>query len=323
MADRQFCYLVMAHTDFSGALRTVRRIRALSPRAHVVLRYEDDAALPAQDVRDAGGLPLLSSIRARWGAWTLTEAMLEALRYAVEETAADYVVLVSGQDYPVRDLTSFEREIEQSGVDALLDRKGVNPDDYRYRWYIRTPPLPRAPRIYRAIRHLGWRIGTVTPPVLQMCPNMRDGDYRWWFGLPRRRRDLPDGMVFDKSAQWMTLSAAAVRLVLDVDASRPDVRNFFSHVRIPDEAYVQTIVRHASSLRVVDGATTVAHWVLPTDASPAWLSPEILTTLAASSRAPFARKMPVDPSVDLLAAADTLARHDGVRPPDRDSSRRT
>lgn len=301
----RFCYVVMAHTDPPGALRLVRRIKELSPSSPVVVRFEDSELFDAGRLRAAGASPLCSDIEARWGAWSLVEAMLEALGHGRRLPGVSHLVLISGQDYPVRHLPTWEDGIVASGVDALLHDKGDTPEDYRFRWRIWTPPLPRNPTVYRAIRHLGWRVGTLTRPVLQVCPRMIDGDYRWWIGVPSRR-GAPHDVPVRKCHQWMTLSVRAYDHVMATHADRDDVRAYYRQVRIPDESYLQSLL-HASGLRIAAGPTTALTFAREDDASPAWLTEELLRRLTGRSRAPFARKMPVDAPPGLVAAADRLS----------------
>lgn len=307
MGDPTFCYVVMAHHP-SGLPELTRRIRALSPTAHIIVRFENADDIDPAALREAGAMPLLSRIRVRWGAWSMTEAMLEAFGQARTATDASHYVLVSGQDYPVRDLAAWEQEIALDGDDAVLEPIADHPEDWQYRWsFVDFGSGPA--RIQRAARHLGWRLGTVTRPVLQILPRFAENDGRWLFGLARPGVEVPHGLTITKCSQWMTLSARAVDAVLATDRSDRALRQFFGTVRISDESYIQTILHHAPGLRVTHGETTVKRFP-EGKASPMWLDATTLTELASASRAPFARKIPPSPDPDLIAAADALAAAD-------------
>lgn len=312
-----FCYVVLAHRP-EGLDRLVRRIRRLTPTAGVVVRFEAGGLIDADLVRCAGALPLSSRIRGRWGSWDLTEVMLEALGMARSCTDADYFVLISGQDYPIRSLTTWEREVAAAGFDALLEPIKDSPHDYTYRWSIVAPPVPPFAGAQRVVRHLAWRTGQVTRPVLQILPRFAEGDRRMIVGVRRLRPRPPAGIRVTKCSQWMTLSAKAVDRVLRVDREHPDLRRYFRTVRISDESYVQSLVHAEGDLRVVHGETTVKRFVPPV-ASPVWLDEESLTELASASAAPFARKFSPDVPDEVVRLADRLADQDlaarpGVHP---------
>lgn len=306
MPRTTFCYVILAH-QYSGTLALVRRIAELSPQARILVRFEDLGEFDAAALR-AAGATLASTIRARWGAWTLTEAMLEALAVARVTTDADHVVVISGQDYPVRDLAAWEARVEASSADALLDPIVDHPRDWRYRWRMVDVPRPRRQGTYRVVRHLAWRLGTVTRPVLTISPRFADGDRRWLIGVPRPWARVPGDVRVTKCSQWMTLSARAVDSVLRRDASDPALRTFFRTVRISDESYIQTLVNDDPQLVVRHGETTVKRFT-GGKSSPQWLDVESLRELAGSSSAPFARKVAPDAD-DVRRAADELADTD-------------
>lgn len=312
-----FCYVILAH-QYSGTITLVRRIRELSPSATVIVRFEDTTHFDSAALRDAGAIPLVSTIRARWGAWTLTEAMLEALGNARRLADADYLVMISGQDYPVRDLPTWEAEIADTGADALLDVLADHPEDWRFRWRMVEIPAPAHPGAYRALRHAAWRIGTLTRGVLKILPRFADGDRRWLIGVLRLRVRVPGQVRITKCSQWMTLSARAVDAVLRRDERDPAVRAFFRTVRISDESYIQSLLHDDPSLRIWHGQTTLKRFAAG-KSSPQWLDVGTLRELTARSPAPFARK--VEPQADdvraaatELAAADLCARTEIASP---------
>lgn len=308
MPDSTFCYVVLAHRP-SGLPELVERIRELSPTAHVLVRYEDPDLIDPALIRAAGATPLVSRIHVCWGAWSLTEAMLEALGEARALTGAGHYVLISGQDYPVRNLPVWEREISDSGVDALLDPIVDHPLDWRFRWSFIEVDRPKHPQIYRALRHLGWRVGTMTRPVVQVLPRFADDDRRWLVGVARPWVRVPHDITVTKASQWMTLSRRAVETVLRIDRGDRALRRFFATVRISDESYIQSILNAAPTLTVARGETTVKRFG-PDASSPDLLDADLLREIAGASTAPFARKIPLERDPALIAAADDLARAD-------------
>ncbi|MDO5627800.1 MAG: beta-1,6-N-acetylglucosaminyltransferase [Mobilicoccus sp.] len=308
MGAPEFCYVVLAHEPV-GIARLVSRIRELSPRSSVVVRYEQGRGFDADELHRIGAATLVSSIPVKWGAWTLTEAMLEAFAAARERTRADYLVMISGQDYPIRDLQRWESEVVGRVPDALLAPIAEHRDDWRYRWSFVTPPLPRHPQVQRVARHLGWQLGRVTRPVLQILPRFAGGDRRWSIGLARPWVRTPDAMPIVKASQWMVLSGRAVDRMLALHRDRPELARFFRTVRISDESYVQSVLSAQADLRVEHTRTTSAYFP-PETPSPVWLDEDVLTMLSERDGAPFARKLAPDASPAVVAAADRLVEND-------------
>ena len=305
MTAPAFCYVVVAH-ESSGTERLVRRIRALSPGAAVLVRFDDPDAFDAAALRRAGAIPFVSRVRVRWGTWSLTEAMLEALGQAQAMTGAGHYVLISGQDYPIRDLRRWEARIAAARLDALLEPIADHPQDWRFRWHAVDVTRPRHPGAYRLVRHAGWRLGTVTRPVVQILPRFTATDRHWLIGLARPWARPPRGLRVTKCSQWMTLSDRALSRVLARHQADPSSANFFRTVRISDESYVQSLLHAEPGLRIRHGETTLKRFP-PGRASPRWLDVDTLRELADGSDAPFARKVAPDAGPELFAAADALA----------------
>lgn len=275
----------------------------LAPTSSVLVRYEDPALIDAAALRAAGASVLLSRVPARWGSWQLTEAMVEALREARRALPADHYVIVSGQDYPIRHLPTWESQRRLAGDDALLDPLDPEPDDYEYRWWIVRKPRLRPATLDRAVGHLIWRTGRLTSRYLLMYQGPHERvDGRYWVGVRRPRGPL---VVPVKCSQWMTLSDPAVEALLAMDAQCTHLRAFFQTVRISDESYLQTLLLACRHLRVGYGPTSSFH--MPAGRANAdWLDVEGVRR-AARSGAAFARKVPVDVDPAVLAEADAAA----------------
>lgn len=296
-------YLVMCHTDPEGVLRLVRRIRRLSPQAGIVVRHDRPGLFAPGAVEAAGGVPLLSDIRVRWGEWSQVEMQLELLSVAPRLAPAERYVFVSGQDYPIRDLGSWEEELAAEGADAGLQVMSAQMEDHSLRWRVVAEPEVGPAAVRRLVRAAGARLGACAARFVRAYPVTRGELTRWWIGTPRRE-GAPAPVV--KASSWVVVSARGAAAVLRADRERPDVRAFFRSVRTPDEYYLPSLIaasglrwshRTVSTRRFVEGA-----------ASPAWLDVDILTgCVAAGTEAAFARKVPPDADPAVLRLADELA----------------
>lgn len=287
----------------------MRRIKASSPTSAVLVRHQRGQGFDSEALALAGARPLVSDLQVRWGSWELTEAMLEALRAASEVFDPDYTVMISGQDYLVRDLAAWEARHAALGIDALLDLIADHPDDYSYSWrFVDLPAMPDT--ALRILRHAAWRLGTWTRPAAMILPRFATGDRRVLVGLRRRVR-VPYGMQVVKASQWSTLSRAAVCRLLARDATDRRVRDYFKTVRISDEAYIPSLLSADAGLNTQPGVTTVKRFA-EGKASPLTLDRDLLLDLLATHSEPaFARKFARDDDA-LRDFADTLSTSRGV-----------
>src|SRR3954470_15359747 len=129
-------YLVLSYTQPELVRRLVARLRG-----GVVAVHHDDRRCALGEV----GALRLPAGPVEWGHGSQLAAILRSLR-ALREHEWDWVVLLSGQDYPVRPVAEIEASLLAADVDAFLRFRPVPPrilrrgavDEfarrYAYRW---------------------------------------------------------------------------------------------------------------------------------------------------------------------------------------------
>ncbi|MBD8078944.1 beta-1,6-N-acetylglucosaminyltransferase [Cellulosimicrobium arenosum] len=312
-----FAYLVLGHRRPAQVSRLVRRVLELSPGATVLVHWDASSQEPPPADLPDGATVIGHRVRTRWGDWSLVEATL-ALLSAGQRAGCGWSVLVSGEDWPVRDLTEFEHEVRTSGADALLRSRPVERSrsedgdhplawDETRRYGARWTMLPR-PRLAvparvldAVVRRLERRAGRHEryPAVMNF----------WGRGYAVALRDAPfpvPGWTLHKGEQWMALGPAARTAALD--APRAVVRHF-TRTLVPDESFLHSVVHNTTGLRVKDRPTTYAPWERFDRRPHLVLRPEDLES-ARGSGAAFARKVGDGP---LGAITEDLDRLVGSR----------
>lgn len=299
----RFCYVVMCHTDAPLVERLVRRVRAAHPGALVVLRHDRGPDfISAADAAAWGAQVFDSGLRIVWGGWTMVAATLEVFRHVRDTLDPDWVVLVSGHDYPVRPLAPWAAQVAGSGVDALVapsDETQVN--RYSHRWS--SLPRWRVPRpVHRVLTLAWWRIGFPLQRTVVFDELPRGNG--WIVGV-RRFRPFPDAARYTQAGQWVTLSRRGLSRVLAADGADPARRREFARTRIPDESYLPTLLLSDPELVVKRRRTS---WVRFVGGEP---HPRPLTEAdvdaAVASGAPFARKVVPGVSDAALQRIDAAA----------------
>lgn len=300
--SHRVCYVVMCHSRPDAVLRLVRRIRELSPTADVLVRFDVDDLITDEQAAAAGASLLRSQIPVSWGAWSMVEAELEAFRVATERFDPDHVVLVSGTDYPVRDLAAWEREVAAQGDDAWVAMdEPADPTIGSHSWRVlRSRTFPgslAAAAIHRGVL----AVGRLSGRRLLVLVNTDAGI--WCVG---RRRPAGEARSFVKASQWVTLSRNAIQVLLDTQAQGGPLVDFLSTTRIPDEIFVPTVLSDDPRVSVRSRPTTHASFAsgLP---SPDPVDAQVIADAVAAGAA-FVRKVDPDASAELIATADAAAR---------------
>ncbi len=315
-------YVVLSYRDQPQVARLVAALRRGDPAGTVLLHH--DPVLAPFDVGLVADWTDVHLLTARepvpWGSFRLVEVVLDCLRVATEDLGADWVMLLSGDDYPVRPLEELVGLLASTSCDALLEftrtaaGAGRPPRDagagmYRYR-YRAVPRLPDA---------LTRRLTAVVPQSLRARALAAATSAGRWQGLVsiksqprglpvlvgwRRFRDdyRPGRLKFHKGRNFFAVSAKAAQSVLELVAARPDYVAHYRRTCIPTESFFHTLLAGAPELSVCDRDLHYESWG-PLDASPAVLRREDLADALASG-CYFARKFDRSQDADVLDDLD-------------------
>jgi hypothetical protein len=299
-------YAILAHADEGQLLRLVRVLRAESPSCSILIHW--DRSSPPLDQRtfsDVGNVHLLNDrVATEWGGFSLVEATLRLFRSAVENTGAEWIVLLSGHDYPIAPLPTIEARLTQSSFDAYLDVKGtVAPPERRgwsqatfgwisRRYYFAYTALPHlrinAPEgVVSFARRLAFWISRHQSHIM-IWPMPKGA--RWRIGVAARRTPFTWERPCRFGSQWLSLSRRAARRVLERCDSDPALVGHFRRTIIPDEAFFQTVICGEDDLKVDPDNRRFATWSGDSPSHPEALTNSDFDSISRSDK-DFARKI--------------------------------
>jgi hypothetical protein len=270
-------FIVSAYKNLDQLVRLVDR---LSTGRNVVFihvdRKTDDGAYGRFAASLAGrpAVHLLERHICHWGGFGHVRATLKGIDALLARGLAfEHLVLLTGQDYPIKPLPAIERFFEENRGRSFM---AYNP--LPTEWWSPRGGLDRV-----EYRHWRWRGRHVR--------------------LPWKRR-FPAGLrPFGGGAYWC-LSRACVEYVSKFIEARPEVVEFFKHVDVPDEIFFQTVIMNSDLAdSVVNDNLRYIDWTR--GPRPALLEARDLEALRESPKL-FARKFDVFHDEEVL---DLIDRH--------------
>jgi len=308
-------YLILVH---KSPRQLARLIDALQHPDVTFFVHVDDKVEDAQFrymTRQQGNVRFIGPRQVvEWGGWNMVEAELALTRAAVK-AGADYLVLLSGSDYPVwssRRLFNFFSATEKCYLEhyripsRYWDRGGLN----RVRqWWLCDDPIKLRSRVWRRTAGRIWR--SVWHRLIRYPLNLT---MKLCFELGLRRR-TPAGLTFYVGSQWWAMSRACAEYMLDFRARHRDIVRFYRHSHVPDEGFFQTVIMN-SPLRdqVVNDNLRFIEW--DGGFNPRVLDQNDLEAILKSGAA-FARKISLggekDPGGRLINSEPLLHAMDEVR----------
>jgi hypothetical protein len=285
-------YLVVSHKAPGQVLRLLRRLREGSPDAALIVHHDARSPdLDATALHELEAREVAPRLAVDWGTRSQLDMLLGCLRWALEHERFDWLVHLSGQDYPLRLLPAIEADLAAAEVDGFLEGVPVDPlrlsrrhvDEFvaRYRYAWRRVPVPA--RLVAPLRPLV--LARALPSGTRV-------------GLPALNTPFGPDLRPYRGADWLTLRRRAVEAV----AGRRDLESHFHRTLAPTEAFPQTVLWNRTDMRLSGDTRRYTRWRA---GSP---HPETLGLAdlhgALASGADFARKFD-DPAV--LDALDSVS----------------
>lgn len=289
--------IVLAHRLPEQLAVLVGRLQ--DPRVRVYLHIDKRSSLDPF-LRALQGLPeepvLLQRYASRWGGPEVVDATLGGLRRAASD-GCDYVMLLSGQDFPVWPTERLLDFVSDTGTRSYVAHFPLPDPRWRQGGRIRTECYTYTVRgrretcIPRGMQIPMSRRGRVLNEFLRVRSAFK----------PRRR--FPDCALPFGGSQWWNLSRVAVEHILSFVETHPGYRMYHEHTLLPDEIFFQSILLgtdFACEHEVVNDSLRFMIW--EEDAShPRTLTCDDLPAIVASGK-PVARKF--DTGVDRVVLDD-------------------
>lgn len=201
-----------------------------------------------------------------WGGFSQVEATLEGLgEIAAAGIVYDYVMFVSGQDYPI------------AQPEAMLEELGRR-NGAEYMSFIRLDPSKDRATWRKAVYYHPSAANTTMGVALR----------RIAYTLPLFGRRYPVDPIY-KGSQWWTLTGRCVEYILRYVADNPGYAEFHRRTFCPDEIFFHNIVLHSPFAAAATGDSK--RFIVWEDGSP---NPKTLDETdyerIAASGAWFARK---------------------------------
>ena len=299
-------YLVQNHFGAEHARRLVGALRQGTRDGFVLIAHDEFAghATAPEIARALEAETFAICAPARRGYFSLIEPYFEGVaRLGALGVEYDWLVYLSGQDYPTQPLSRFEQLLGGTGCDGFLRSwnaaDAVNPWGRRHqgigRYFYQYSDAPAWPLpLLRALRFAS-RIAPIVQVHLTYGPRL---------GVRRPgRAPFRGGVRCYAGTQWTALRRACAESVVErVRADDPLVR-WFRRTVCPDEAVVQTLLVNDGRFKLANDDLRFVDMRGSRDGRPRTLGPGDLDAIA-NSGCFFARK------VDAVASPELLDRLD-------------
>jgi hypothetical protein len=251
-------YLVFSHVNPPQVARLVRLLRAGSSDSHVVLHHDEASShLDPELLAGLANVHVLPYRPIAWGTFSWVNALLRAIRWALEYLEFEWLVLLSGQDYPTQSVSSIERFLATTEYDGFLkgfplgsrpETAGEDLQRYLYRYY-RIPVPSQLRSRFTGERGRGVRVAR-TIQGAQPIASLKRGPSGLYVGVRRLRLPFDEEFRWYRGSTWFTLSRQSVAVLDRFVRTNARVMRYFRRMWIPEESFVATVLLNQPDLRL-------------------------------------------------------------------------
>lgn len=301
------CYLIQSHKNPEQLERLVRCIKQQSKDAIVLVTH--DFSNSVVDIRRFEKMPgvYLFATHSQRGDFSIVEAYLEAMRWLVRsELPFDWVVNLSGQDYPTQPLERLEKFLTESKQDAFLEHFHAFSDESH--WNL-TESFNRYFFHYRTlIKHLPeWAqdLFHCLKVVNYIQPFFR---INFAYGLTLGYRVAPPFSIRFKcygGSYLCMLSRSCIIHLLEFVENNGHIVDYYQRVQNGDESFFQTILVNSRKFNISKDCKRFFDFPKLSHGHPRVLTAQDYNILS-NANVFFARKFDSDRDSQIL---DLLDRH--------------
>lgn len=232
----KICYLILAHNNFN---HLTRMIDALNDSDSTFYIHIDKNAKETYTPPYKNAAVIPTHININWGGYNMIEATVALMEYGMANSPdADYYILISGVDYPIRP-KSFLINLLEKGKEYI----DIAPVPVPFK------PLERYEYFYfdynrRSLKHYNPLF--LIEVLLKKLKIKRKAPFQVYAGT-----------------QWFALTRNCVEYILKTIREDKRYVRFFKHTLVPDEAFFQTIIGNSPFLQQTKSSLTYTDWEVP------------------------------------------------------------
>lgn len=259
--------VILVHNNPGQVRRLIDALGGLDIFLHCDRRTSDDV-FEQMTAGVSDSVHVLPRRRTTLASWSLVAAELDGLRAALEHSAAEHLIVLSGSCYPLVSMAELHEELARYRGRTLMQLIPVPYESWS------TPRNPDG-----GMRRFRRRFVTIRDQVVFVGQTP----------LRTYKRPIPRELRLIASAQWKIFARAHAQVVLRVLDERPDLLRFWRTTFIPDESALASILASPELVgEVSEQLYDDFPWWLDFEGTghPRWLDVEHFPVLEAARNAP-------------------------------------
>jgi len=292
-------FAILSHNHPEQLFRLIRKLSEMFDEPPISVHHDFSQCELNRNEFQGNVQFVTPSIVTRWGDWSVTEAALLSIKNLYErEDSPEWMILLSGSDYPIQKVNKIKAFYENTTYDAFTSSKkltGTALYTKRERYWFARYNWPKI--TYPSLFHI---LKSVKKRELVKEPILLKEKWAQRFLTPFSQDYPCYGGSF-----WFSANQISAKELLHTFKNNKKLCNYYKNVSIPDESFFVTVLNNAKNLNVYNFNFRFTDWARNIGPHPKQLN---LSDLPALMRAEehFARKIDMNTDSDLLDKLDEL-----------------
>lgn len=210
---------------------------------HFDSKYNDDISY----LKDYPNVHLSSKRNSvSWGTMSIVDSVLSCCREIYSKIETDYIILLSGTDYTIKDIGYIEKYIQtHPNTDFIQGQKIPSPNCHWLeggRRRLECYALPLGGKNIATIepRKLDWGNLRQLGKIALNSPKSLFKAMKIWLTAPKRRH--PEELIPYRGEMWWGLRRSTLERIINYLDEHPEYLDYHKNTCIPDEIFFSTLV---------------------------------------------------------------------------------
>ncbi|MUG96097.1 N-acetylglucosaminyltransferase [Scytonema sp. UIC 10036] len=300
------CYLIQSHRNPQQINRLIDTIKHTSPNSFIIVSHDFSSSnLNLEVLNDLSNVKVIPGLGGR-GNFSIIHGYMNAVSWLFKNNIDfDWLINLSGQDYPTQDLSQMHHLLAQTKYDGFLEYfKVLSPESHwsiregysRYFYkYQQLPSIAKLP---------DWGKDLLAPVKIinYIQPFVRLNIAFGMFGVKNSTPFNKDFICYGGSF-FCTLSKKCVEYLYKFYLLRSDIVNFYEGVNVPEESFLQTVLLNSGLFNLCNDNKVYIDFSGSRNGRPRLLTKDDYGTIV-QSQSYFARKFDLNQDSKVLDLLD-------------------
>ncbi len=294
-------YLIQTYKNPDQIKRLANSIKKSSLESQVLISHDSrySTLLSKSDFENFQKLNLIYNSGGR-GNFSTVQSYLNSLQWLFANNIEfDWIVNISGQDYPIQPLVLLEQFLSKTEYDGFLEYRDVLSKD-SYHGFKESVERYYYQYWHSGIYLLPWQ-NTLVKPIKVLVNNIQglvkiSTSYQFSIGIKAFQNIFNEKFKCYGGTLYKILSNRCAKYLYKTAKEQVHLVDYYKKTLVPEESFMQTILANSNLFNLCDKNLFYSDWSGSKHGSPKILTVADYSTLTNSKDYYFARKF--DPAVD-------------------------